>query len=40
VEFSRYTRFEVGYGSMISFWQDVWYGIRPLEWLSSLDRLL
>jgi hypothetical protein len=25
-EFSRFTSFEVGDGSMISFWNDVWCG--------------
>jgi hypothetical protein len=30
-EFSSFTRFEVGDGSKVSFWHDVWCGEQPLK---------
>ena len=29
-DFSRYTRFMVGYGERIRFWEDLWWGDQPL----------
>jgi hypothetical protein len=35
-KFSKFVRFEVGDGSKVSFWHDVWYGDSPLK-ISSPD---
>jgi hypothetical protein len=33
---SKFVRFEVGVGSKVSFWHDLWYGDSPLK-ISSPD---
>ena len=33
-DFSKNTHFAVGVGSRVKFWQDVWCGINPFNWLS------
>jgi hypothetical protein len=35
-KFSKFVRFEVGVGSKVSFWHDVWCGHSPLK-ISYLD---